>query len=384
MKYLTGLQCLTGIAIAVLLFMAGISGAILAFYYEVDEALNPRSYRVEPVGSMLPPPVLIERLEMARPEIQVWYLQYPNRGNETAMLTAQPKPGENGQYPEIQSDVFYLNPATAEIVDERYWGRCCFERSNFLNFIYELHHSLKNGAWGGYVMGLVALALMLNCLLVIWRCCFGTHAGFGTGMSLFLIPTKNKLLAFVLALLLLPVAISSIALNLSQEVFKPLVSVFSPVSLSIYEEYSKRTTTDFGTRVLSYNDAWRLAQQKGRENNWPGPVAELFYSSSYNFYGMAFGHRDPDGLGNNWIYLDGDDGQVVGTKTPRSGTLGDRLYFIQLPLHSGRLAGLPSKIAISFLGLLIAALSCRYLYQETLRLFRSSRAESPRKKGFPV
>jgi len=222
-------------------------------------------------------------------------------------------------------------------------------------------------------MGLVALALLFNCFMVLWRCCFGSQSGFGHGMSLFLIPMTNKPLAFLLAILLMPVATSSIALNLSQEVFKPLVSVFSPVSPSIYEEYSEKAVTDFGARVLSYDDAWKLAQQKGHENNWSGPVAELFYSSSYNFYGMAFGHRDPDGLGNNWIYLDGADGRIVGEKLPRSGTLGDRLYFVQLPLHSGRLAGLPSKLVVSFLGLLIAAMSGRYLYRQTLRLLRSAR-----------
>jgi uncharacterized iron-regulated membrane protein len=279
------------------------------------------------------------------------------------MLTAQPRPDANGHYPEVASDTFYLNPYNGEIVGERYWGRCCFERENFLNFIYEVHHSLRGGVWGGYLMGLAALVLLFNCLLVMWRVCFSPRSVFGKGRSLFLIPLNSKLLAGVIALLLLPIAASSIAMNLAEEVFKPVVSLFSSVKPSIYEEYSRKENPDFGERVLSYDDAWKLAQEYGRERNWPEPVAELFYSSGYNFYGMAFGHRDPDGLGNNWIYLDGEDGHIVGSRTPGAGTAGDLVFSVQLPIHSGRLAGLPSKTVISLLGLMTAFLSCLYIFQ---------------------
>lgn len=366
MKWLHCALGLVGMAVAALLFIAGITGAIQAFYNEIDKVLNPEFYRVETGGELLAPPALIEKLERSRPEIQVWYLQYPENPGDTAMLTAQPRPDAQGSYPEIRSDVFYLNPHTGEIVGEKYWGRCCFEADNLLNFLYEVHHSLKAGQWGGYLMGFAALGLLMNCLwvlLVAWK------AGSGRD-SAFLIPTRNRALAIVLALLLLPVAISSIAMNLPTEVFKPLVSLLSPVKPGIYEEYAEKDNSDFGSRSLSYNDAWRLAQDMGREKGWHGPVAELFYSSSYNFYGMAFGYRDPEGMGNNWIYLDGEDGHLVGSRLPMQGTSGDFFNAVQLPIHSGRIFGYPSKTLIAALGLLIAFLSARYLLITPRRLFR--------------
>lgn len=357
---------LTGIFFATLLFIAGITGSLQAFYYEIDEWLNPGFYRVEVTGNLLPPPVLIEKLEKAQPDILVWYLQYPSEPGETAMMTAQPRPDANGNYPDIPSDVFYMNPYTGEIVGEKYWGRCCFEADKLLNFLYEIHHSLKSGTWGGYLMGLAAVALLINCLWVLFGGGWKSEAG---GWA-FLIPTRNRAVAIILALLLLPVAVSSIALNLTTEVFKPVVSWFSPVQDSIYEEYAKKDDSQFGARALSYDDAYQLAQQDGHEKGWTGPVAELFYSSSYNFYGMAFGYRDPDGMGNNWIYLDGVDGHPVGSKRPREGSAGDAFFFAQLPVHSGRIAGLPSKILIAILGLLIAALSARYIAAGGKRLMR--------------
>ena len=61
-----------------------------------------------------------------------------------------------GEYPTIASNMFYLDPHSGEIVGEKYWGRCCFEPENLLNYLYEMHHSLTDGTWGGYLMGGVA------------------------------------------------------------------------------------------------------------------------------------------------------------------------------------------------------------------------------------
>ncbi|MSQ98375.1 MAG: PepSY domain-containing protein [Xanthomonadales bacterium] len=370
MHYVKLLLGMAAICVAALLIMSGITGGLLAFYDEIDAFLNPGFYHVETGGEMLPPPALIEKLEQARPEVAVWYLQYPKNPGETAMLTAEPKPDAAGGYPPIASNTFYLDPHSGEIVGEKYWGRCCFEPQNVLNYLYEMHHSLTDGAWGAYLMGGVAGVLLINCLLVL----FGAIGVTPATDTLFLIPIKHKAVALVFALLLLPIALSSIAMNLADEVFKPLVSVFSPVKASVYEEYSKKELRDFGQRKLSYDDAYQLAQQLGRENGNPGPVAELFYSSSYNFYGMGYGYRDPDGLGNDWIYLDGADGHVVGARTPGRGTAGDQLFSLQLPIHSGRLAGLTTKILVALLGLLIAALSGRYIVIASRQLFRPKQA----------
>lgn len=365
MQYFKSLLGIASICGASLLFMTGITGSLLAFYNEIDAFLNPGFYHVKAGMKILEPPDLINKLEKARPEIVVWYLQYPEKPGQTAMLTAEPKPDATGEYPVIESNVFFVDPATGAIVGEKYWGRCCFEPENLLNYLYEMHHSLTDGTWGGYLMGGVACLLLINCVLVV----FGLTGTAQTADYLFLIPTKSKVAGLVLVVLLLPIAISSIALNLGAEVFKPLVSIFSPVKASIYEEYAKKESGDFGVRTLSYDDAYQLAQRWGRENGETGPVAELFYSRSYNFYGMGYGYRDPDGMGNDWIYLDGTDGHVVGSRTPGQGTLGDHLFSVQLPIHSGRLAGLPSRTLVAVLGLLIATLCGRYVVFLSRQLF---------------
>src|SRR5262249_48860355 len=51
------------------------------------------------------------------------------------------------------------------------------------------------------------------------------------------------------------------------------------------------------------------------------------------------------------------DGRYLGDRIPWKGTAGDLFLQVQFPLHSGRIAGLPGRIFISAMGLLVALLS---------------------------
>lgn len=60
-----------GLATAVFLFLAGITGSILAFHHELDEWLNPEFYHTTSEGPVLAPGTLVERVEQANPRMQV-------------------------------------------------------------------------------------------------------------------------------------------------------------------------------------------------------------------------------------------------------------------------------------------------------------------------
>jgi uncharacterized iron-regulated membrane protein len=63
------------------------------------------------------------------------------------------------------------------------------------------------------------------------------------------------------------------------------------------------------------------------------------------------GHDHGDGgLGNSWLYFDGQDGRFISAVVPGTGSAGDIFMQAQFPLHSGR-------ILVSFMGLAVAMLS---------------------------
>ncbi len=51
------------------------------------------------------------------------------------------------------------------------------------------------------------------------------------------------------------------------------------------------------------------------------------------------------------------DGRFLGDRVPWQGTAADIFVQAQFPLHSGRILGLPGRILISLMGLVVAALS---------------------------
>jgi uncharacterized iron-regulated membrane protein len=339
---------------APLMFLAGITGAIQAFYYEIDEGLNPGFYEVPVSTPALPAPELIARLEAKHPELKVWYIQSAAKPGRTAMLTTQPRGNEP-----LANDTFYVDPATGREVGARLWGKCCLEPENFLNWTYELHHSLTIGEPGRWIMGLTALVGMAACLIVI-----------GVGYR------RRDRISLVSAGLCVPClvfAITCIDMNLGDELFKPTVSLISKVTPDVYTVRGEMKG-GFGERRLSYEDALSIGKAEGIRRGYGTTVGELYYSYGYNFYGMAYGYRDPNGLGNHWLYFDGQTGKVIGGRFPGEGSLGDRFTQFQLPIHSGRIGGMLTKTLVCLLGLLIAGIAAASLIKAGRQLATLFRA----------
>ncbi len=86
----------------------------------------------------------------------------------------------------------------------------------------------------------------------------------------------------------------------------------------------------------------------------------VFYVQRLGFYGVRFFEGDDHGaagVGPPDIYVDGADGTIIGDRIPWKGTLADIFIQAQFPLHSGRILGLPGRILISVMGVVVAVLS---------------------------
>lgn len=63
------------------------------------------------------------------------------------------------------------------------------------------------------------------------------------------------------------------------------------------------------------------------------------------------------GLGNPWVYFDGQSGRLVDDYVPGEGIAGDIFDQLQYPLHSGQVAGLCGRILICITGIVVVVLS---------------------------
>ncbi|MEX5350803.1 PepSY domain-containing protein [Pseudomonas juntendi] len=375
-----------GLVTAVFLALAGLTGSVLAFHHEIDEWLNPGFYEASAVGTLQEPGVLVDKVQSEHPRLQVWYMEYPQEPGHSALLAMVPRNDpQSGQPYDEKNTVFYLDPVSGETLGQRYWGECCFSRENFMPFILELHYSLTlPGNWGVLLMGVVAILWVLDCFIAVlltlprgrpfWRK-WATAWKIKGGHTYRLNMDVHRASGLWLWLLLLPIAISSVAMNLPAQVFKPAVSLFSPVEPSVYEARGAMPKEALGVTRLTYQQAYQLAQKEGARLGLTAPIGELYYSFEYNFYGAGFGQHDTDAHGKSWLFFHGTDGHLLGQEIAGQGTLGEQFYRLQLPIHGGRIIGVTGQVLIAILGVVIAVLSITgvYIWWRKLQARRSSR-----------
>lgn len=362
-----------GLLTAVFLALAGLTGSLLAFHHELDEWLNPQFYEAPTAGTLQQPGQLVDKLQGEHPRLQVWYMEYPQEAGHAALLAMVPRndPVTGSPYAE-KNTVFYLDPVSGNTLGQRYWGDCCFSRENFMPFILELHYSLTlPGNWGLLLMGSVAVLWVIDCFIALlltlprgrpfWRK-WSTAWKIKGGHSYRLNMDIHRAGGLWLWLLLLPIAISSVAMNLPAQVFKPAVSLFSPVAPSVYEARGAMPKEQLGVTQLNYQQAYQRAQEEGARRGLTAPIGELYYSFEYNFYGAGFGQHDTDAHGKSWLFFHGSDGRLLGAEIAGQGTLGEQFYRLQLPIHGGRIIGMTGQILIAVLGVLIAVLSFTGVY----------------------
>jgi uncharacterized iron-regulated membrane protein len=364
-----------GLSIALFLFIAGLTGAVIAWDHEIDEWLNPHLFeaRSAPSSAPLPPLELARRIEASDTRVQVGYMPLAIEPGHTLGLSVRPRidPATAKPY-ELGFNQMALDPATGAVQGTREWGALSLSRENLLPFLYKLHYSLHipdvgDAELGMWVMGIVSVVWILDCFIALWisfpnprswRKSFALRTRQGWPKLNFDLHRSGGVWVWALLLML---AVTSVSMNLGREVMKPVVSLFSPVTPTPFEQRKPTPTHQPIEPVLSREQALALAQAEAVRRGWAPPPGAIFYAERYGVYGVAFftpaqEHGD-GGLGNPWLYFDGRTGAIVGDQVPGTGSAGDIFMQAQFPLHSGRILGLPGRILISLMGLLVAVLS---------------------------
>lgn len=359
-----------GLFIALFLFVAGLTGAIIAWDHELDAWIAPEFYHAqESLGEAKTPLVLAREFEEKNPELMVTFIPLTlDTGDAMSAMIAPRKTSE--QTPaELPYNQIALNPYTGEVQAKRLWGEISLARENLLPFIYKLHYTLHLPDMSGLeigllLMGIVGIVWMLDCFIALsisfpsraqWRKSFAFRWRSNSHKITFDLHRSGGVWVW---LLLLMMAITSISMNLEQQVVRPVVGLFSTLTPSPFE---LKKPAPFSEPIFNREAIVDLASAQAKTQSISAPLGGIFYSSMMDIYGVGFfapgmGHGDL-GLGNPWLYFDGKTGAYLGGKIPGQGTAGDIFMQTQFPLHSGRIIGITGRIMVTVLGLLIAMLS---------------------------
>lgn len=172
-----------GLAMTIFLIIVGLTGSVLAFKNEIDLWLNPDLLRVEVRDApMLDPLVLREKAEALDPRyrvdqaslfiepsrsFEVWLTPRAKSANIKQLVTLPTLLEAFGN--EDGAPVLYLDPYTGKILGERNLLQGLHGRKDIIWFLYRLHMTLalpaKYVGLGARTLGLVALVWTVDCFV---------------------------------------------------------------------------------------------------------------------------------------------------------------------------------------------------------------------------
>lgn len=362
-----------GLFTAAFLFIAGLTGALISWDHELDEWLNPHLFHAPASGTPLPALELADRLEASDPRLRVRFLPLETEPGHTLAIMVEPHldPASGQPYDPGFNQVL-LDPATGEILGRREWGRISLDRENLLPFLYKLHYSMHIPdisliPIGTLFMGVVAIVWVIDSVLALWisfpgratwRQSFAFRWRAGGYRLNFDLHRSGGVWLFLLVLTL---AVTSVSMNLKEQVMRPLIGLVAELSPSPFAARTPVAVDQQKEPKMGRADILAVARVEAERRGLNAPAGGIFYAAPFNVYAVGFFERDNShgdgGLGNPWLYFDANTGAPLGGEIPGRGTAGDIFLQAMFPLHSGRIAGIPGRILLTILGLAIATLS---------------------------
>ncbi len=355
-----------GLTAAAFLILTALTGSILAFQHELDAQLNPGLFRAPGRGMVLPPAELARRVEQADPRLRVIGLPMHAEAGRSVQLSVQPhRDPATGKPHRLGFDQVFADPVDGRVIGAR------ATRDALFPVIYRFHYTLLDPTGTGrLLLGIIAILWTIDCLAAwiltlprrwspggwwqSWKIKPGAR-GFRLAFDL------HRAVALWLWLFLGVLALSSIVLNLRLQVAVPLLSTVSTVTPSAFTRRGNdpaRTAT--ADAALSFAEIEARAAVEAAARGWDFAPGMIFHYTAYGFHAVRYWPTATDrgtGLGRPILYFDDRDGRLFEADLPGRGSGADVFLDLQLPLHSGRIAGLPGRIAICLAGIGITVLT---------------------------
>ncbi|KEQ52183.1 PepSY-associated TM helix domain-containing protein [Sphingobium chlorophenolicum] len=388
----------TGLATALFLAVAGLTGTALTFRDELEALINPRLFVVgwQP-GAAVDPVALRDRVQRAFPQARVDYMPFPRPGR-SAMFYLMPQPNRStGKAPPLVFDQVFIDPQTGAILGGRRWGALFdgwhFQRANIVPFIWRLHEALAlPHPYGKIFFGLIALLWTFDCfigfvltlprgrpLLQKWKPAWQIKARAAPYRRYL---DLHRAFGLWLWALLLVLAWSSVMLNLRDVIYRPIMSIALPFEDS---QPDRLPTPDYNPKI-----DWRAALTAGRREI-SGLSARENFSIRYEdslWYRPALGaylYRTHTSLdiretgGGTDLWIDAQTGRLIRAQFERKGAAGDVVSEWLRALHTATVFGFGYRLLIAISGLVVAMLSITGIY-----IWWVKRRGRTARKRFPV
>lgn len=341
------LHRLLGLAVAMPLVVAGLTGTLLSFYMELDGVLDPRLAQAHRGAA----PSSYEAVYRALARLPTapggyWKMEIPPAGGP--VTTRYYIPGRPTDM--TRTRMVTVDPVTLRVVRDAYW------RNTVFTWIYDLHMNLLFGPLGKIAMGVVALAsfMVLMAGVATWALPRGSLRSKLLVKRGAASPRRIYDIHKIVGLSAMPILIVSmltaaiICLPGPSHALLGLVAPLAtpPVVRSRPQPGAVRLPID---RALAIG----AARFPGATTVWvriPGGPLDP-YDIQMRQAGAPM-TRFP----RTHVWLDQYDGRVLAVHDPQTNTFGDIVLDWVQPLHDGKAFGLAGRLIVMVAGLAQAAL----------------------------
>jgi uncharacterized iron-regulated membrane protein len=370
-----------GLAMAGFVLVAGLTGSLLAWFDELEAALNPALVLAAPPAAQarpLEPLALVDAVhaQLPRGARLPWIPLHAEAGRAVRMGVV-PSDGVAVGFDEV-----FVDPYTGRVLGERLWGDITQGRKNLMTFVYRLHYALALGAAGATLMGIAALVWTLDCLvgfyltlparragparargwLPRWRAAWRLRLRAGAYKRNFDLHRAGSLWTWALLFVL---AWSSVAFNLS-EVYTPVTRHLLGMQIAPSDRAhvallaSPRVEPRLAPREALAHARTLLAEQAAARGIGVQREDWLGYEPARGLYTyIVTSERDIRERygGNTRLFFDGDSGEFKGLHVPTGEAAGDTVTTWIKALHMAALWGWPLKLVVCVMGLVVATLA---------------------------
>jgi uncharacterized iron-regulated membrane protein len=363
-----------GLAMAIFLIIAGITGSLLAFNSELERIFARRTFAAPQPGAVhLPFAELAERAQAIVPQGRVVNVGHTEADRVMVYFVPRIDPATGAPY-KLGFTEFYIDPWTGKETARRNRGDLSEGWINLMPFLYLLHFNLMAGATGLWFMGLIAFVWTIDCFIGFyltlprrpgaywrrWKYAWQVKRQANAIRVNFDLHRATGLWMWPLLCIF---AWSSVMMNIRPWYEKVMHSLFDyprPIVTYMYKarridqpRLDWRAAEEIGKRLM--------AEQSGLRHFTVGAPLALSYSAATGAYAYEVrGSRDvferePKG-GSTRVTFDGDTGELRLLSQPTGENTGNTIESWLYALHMARVFGRVYQVFVCLLGLLVALL----------------------------
>lgn len=357
-----------GLSLALFLIVAGLTGSLLPFFHDLERLTAPHfnvATPPRPDAKRIDPLILAAEAERRHPGARITFIEAEPHDGMTQTFGASPRDPDKP----IGFDQIAIDPYTGEERGTRVWGELSSDSSNLMPFLYLVHYQLALGPVAQFIFGIAALIWTLDCFVGFFLTLPARGAGLrGWGKSWRVrwqggSYKRNFDLHRAGGLWLWPLlfvfAWSAVAFNLPQ--------VYAPVTKLLFGgviPYSARAEGGpAGAAPMSFTQARErgrvLMAEAARAHGFTiEREAWMFFNTDTAHYAYAVRSDRDIGEGSaTALTFSATSGKLAQLMLPTGQYAGNTVTNWLYALHMATVGGLPYRIFVSLLGLLVTGLS---------------------------